>query len=242
MNKSIVVLSGGLDSATILWEVARKAQQTLGARTYALTVDYGQRHRKEIEAACALIAELARLNILVEHRIVDLSAIKTLLAGSSQTSDDVPVPYGHYSEETMAKTVVPNRNMILLAIAGGWAASIEASAIYFGAHNGDHAIYPDCRPDFIGKLNAALASATEAELAVIAPYASALKEDIVKRGVEIGVPYHLTWSCYEGGKVHCGKCGTCVERREAFINASAIDPTLYACTWGETLRVMGDVD
>src|SRR5687767_1696679 len=136
--KTVAIFSGGLDSTVLLYDLVAAGDQVL-----ALSIDYGQRHRKELDHARAIAAGLG-----LEHRIADLRGITPLLGGSSQTSDHVPVPYGHYAEETMKLTVVPNRNMIMLAVAGGWAIAEKADRLAYGAHSGDHTIYPDCRPEF----------------------------------------------------------------------------------------------
>jgi len=215
--KYIVVLSGGMDSATLLYDLA---QQRAAVR--ALSVDYGQRHVRELGCAQLLCSLLG-----VEHRLVDLAGLRPLLAGSSQTDDTVAVPEGHYAEESMKLTIVPNRNMILLALAGAWAISTKSDAIAYAAHAGDHAVYPDCREKFVSALAQALHLADWHSVAIVRPYISLTKADIVRRGITLGVPYQHTWSCYKGGAVHCGKCGTCTERREAFELAGSKDPVLY---------------
>jgi 7-cyano-7-deazaguanine synthase len=152
------------------------------------------------------------------------------MGGSSQTDKSVPVPEGHYEEESMKQTVVPNRNMILLALAGAWAISTKSDAIAYAAHSGDHAIYPDCRPEFTEAMSDALRLCDWHEVKLMRPFlypTPMSKADIVKLGTSLGVPFELTWSCYKGGEKHCGKCGTCVERVEAFQLAGVEDPTEY---------------
>ena len=216
--KTIVICSGGLDSVSLAHKVA--AEHTL---TALLSFDYGQRHKKELDfaAACAV-----RLN--VPHHIIDISAIGAHLTGSALT-DDIAVPDGHYAEETMKATVVPNRNAIMLAIAFGVAAAQKADAVATAVHGGDHFIYPDCRPGFIDAFQAMQNHATEGYAAVTlyAPYVNGSKADIVTDGAKNGTPFAQTWSCYKGGARHCGRCGTCVERREAFHLAGIADPTVY---------------
>jgi len=138
------------------------------------------------------------------------------------------IPDGHYEEDTMKNTVVPFRNGIMLAIAGGYAESIKASGLVIAAHSGDHAIYPDCREDFMKSMADAIRLGTYAEVMIERPFIHLTKAEIVKRGREFGVDFGQTWSCYKGGEIHCGTCGTCVERREAFVMAGVEDPTVYA--------------
>ncbi|MBF9232889.1 7-cyano-7-deazaguanine synthase QueC [Microvirga alba] len=216
--KTIVVCSGGLDSVTLAYKVA--AERTL---TRLVSFDYGQRHRKELDAARACASRLG-----VPHDIVDISAVGRCLTGSALTSGE-PVPEGHYAKDTMRITVVPNRNAIMLAIAFGMAAADEADAVAAAVHGGDHFIYPDCRPDFIEAFETMQRHALEglAKIALYTPFVRLSKADIVREGARLGVPFAETWSCYQGGDVHCGRCGTCVERREAFHLAGQDDPTPY---------------
>jgi 7-cyano-7-deazaguanine synthase len=215
---TIVLLSGGLDSTVLLYDTMKR-----GTDVRALSVDYGQRHRCEI-ASAVMIA--ARANVL-EHQVANLAALVPLLAGSSQTSPGLPVPEGHYTDESMKQTVVPNRNMLLLALAGAWAVSTQSDYIAYAAHSGDHPIYPDCRPAFIQAMGVALTLANDHKVHLLSPFERSTKADIVARGAELGVPFELTWSCYKGEELHCGKCGTCVERREAFDLSGVKDPTQY---------------
>ena len=216
--KAIVVLSGGMDSAVLAAHLLDS-----GGELTALSVNYGQRHHRELEYA-QRIAEHYR----IPWRCADLSMLRPFLAGSSQTSPEVPVPHGHYADETMKATVVPNRNMLLLAVAGAWAISTRAGAIAYAAHAGDHPIYPDCRPAFVEAFAETLLLADWHPVVMLAPFLRWTKGAICRRGVELGVPFELTYSCYAGAPVHCGACGTCVERIEAFREAHAIDPTEYA--------------
>jgi len=216
--KTVIVYSGGLDSTVLLYHL-RQA----GHELHALSVDYGQRHRCELEHAAAICEELA-----VPHSVADLSGLRPLLAGSSLTSPKIEVAEGHYTEETMKSTVVPNRNMILLSVATGHALSIKAGQIAYAAHSGDHAIYPDCRNEFADVMATAIKLADWEQVVLIRPFVDWTKADIVRRGAELGVPFTHTWSCYKGGALHCGRCGTCIERREAFDLANVDDPTPYA--------------
>lgn len=216
--KTVIVYSGGLDSTVLLYHLRAE-----GHELHALSIDYGQRHRCELECAAAICAELN-----IPHPRADLSAIQPLLAGSSLTSPDIEVAEGHYTEESMKSTVVPNRNMIFLAIATGHALSIKADQIAYAAHSGDHAIYPDCRNAFADAMAAAIRLADWESVELIRPFVDWTKADIVRRGTELSVPFAQTWSCYKGGEQHCGRCGTCIERREAFDLAGVEDPTPYA--------------
>jgi len=158
----------------------------------------------------------------------DTVALPTwLFQGSSQTSDEISVPHGHYAAESMKLTVVPNRNMVMLSLAGALALSLKCKDIFYAAHSGDHAIYPDCRPEFVEILRRAFLMASWSELMLNAPYIMWPKKMIVQQGASLDVPYELTYSCYEGAELHCGKCGTCTERREAFELAGIPDPTKY---------------
>ncbi|MGO4573900.1 7-cyano-7-deazaguanine synthase QueC [Microvirga sp. 2TAF3] len=216
--KTIVICSGGLDSVTLAHEVA--TERTL---TRLVSFDYGQRHKKELGYARDCASRLG-----VPHDIVDISAVGRLLTGSALT-DNNPVPEGHYAEDTMRVTVVPNRNAIMLAIAFGVAAAEKADAVAAAVHGGDHFIYPDCRPDFIEAFETMQRHALDgyAEIALYTPFVRLSKADIVREGARLGVPFAQTWSCYQGETLHCGRCGTCVERREAFHLAGQDDPTPY---------------
>ncbi|QXD25592.1 7-cyano-7-deazaguanine synthase QueC [Opitutia bacterium ISCC 51] len=225
--KTVIVYSGGLDSTVLLYHL-KKAE----ASVFSLSVNYGQRHSKELE--CAQI----HTDLLgIEHREVDLSSINQLLEGSNLTDSSIAIPHGHYEEDNMKSTVVPNRNMILLSLATAWAVSKKADSVSYAAHSGDHAIYPDCRNEFAEALDKAIRLADWQEVYLNRPFVDITKADIVKLGSELNVPFEQTWSCYEGQEVHCGRCGTCIERREAFHLAGVEDPTEYS-TEAPTLDVM----
>ena len=215
-HKVVVIYSGGMDSFTML----NKALQD-GLEVFPLTFNYGQRHVIEIEFARTVCEKLN-----LPHEVVDISAINQLLQGSALTSD-IDVPEGHYAEESMKATVVPNRNMIMLSLAIGYAVSKGADKVYFGAHSGDHAIYPDCRPEFVEKMNAVAKIANYQPVEITAPYLNQDKGQILADGLKMGLDYSLTWTCYNGREKACGKCGACVERLEAFANNSAVDPLIY---------------
>lgn len=216
--KTVIVYSGGLDSTVLLYLLHAE-----GHDLSALSIDYGQRHRCELERASEICSGLG-----IPHSVADVSAIQPLLAGSSLTSPEIEVAEGHYTEESMKTTVVPNRNMIFLSIATGHALSIKADQIAYAAHSGDHAIYPDCRNEFADAMARAIRLADWEQVELIRPFVGWTKADIVRQGSELGVPFLKTWSCYKGGEIHCGRCGTCIERREAFDLASIDDPTPYA--------------
>jgi 7-cyano-7-deazaguanine synthase len=161
--------------------------------------------------------------------MIDLSGLAPqLFKGSSQTDPTVAVPEGHYAEENMKLTVVPNRNMILLSLAIARAISIGSTKVFYGAHAGDHAIYPDCRPEFVRSMQTAAALCDWKQVDILAPYSDRTKVEILKRGMECGTPYAETWTCYVGGAEPCGKCGSCQERAEAFAKNGLIDPLVRA--------------
>lgn len=208
-----------MDSVTLAHKVAQE-HELVGLVSF----NYGQRHLKELDFARACADDLG-----VEHIVIDISGIGRQLSGSALT-DDVAVPDGHYAEETMRITVVPNRNAIMLAIAFGIAAARGAEAVATAVHGGDHFIYPDCRPGFTEAFETMQrqALAGVADVRLYTPYVHTDKAAIAAEGVRLGVDYTRSWSCYKGGEIHCGRCGTCVERREAFHMAGAEDPTTYA--------------
>ena len=218
--KTILVHSGGMDSTVLLYHLL-----DAGVEVKALSIDYGQRHKKELVLAKSVCEKLG-----VEHRVADLTALAPFLAGSSLTSDDIEVPDGHYAEENMKVTVVPNRNMIFLSVATAWAISTKSGTVCYAAHSGDHAIYPDCREEFAAGMDNVMQLADWHLVKLDRPFVAMTKADVAKRGSKLGVPFEETWSCYKGLDLHCGRCGTCVERREAFHLAGVIDPTPYADT------------
>ena len=215
-NKVVVIYSGGMDSFTVLNRALHD-----GKEVYALTFDYGQRHVKEIEYASTVCKSLD-----VNHKVIDISAINQILAGSSLT-DDIDIPEGHYEAESMKSTVVPNRNMILLSLAVGYAVSVGASQVYYGAHSGDHAIYPDCRPEFVMKMNDVCKIANYESVEIFSPYLTVTKSDILTDGLTMGLKYDNTWTCYNGREKACGQCGACQERLEAFKDNNVTDPLNY---------------
>ncbi len=215
-QKAVVIFSGGMDSFTVL----NKAHKQ-GLELYALSFDYGQRHKKELDYAANVCKSLS-----IPHKVVDISSINSLIGGSSLT-DDIDVPEGHYEEPSMKQTVVPNRNMILLSLAVGYAVSLQANQVYYGAHSGDHAIYPDCRPEFVEKMNQVCAIANYEAVEIVSPYLYQDKGAILADGLAMGLDYAKTWTCYNGREKACGKCGACQEHLEAFAQNSATDPLEY---------------
>lgn len=234
-KSAVLCFSGGLDSTVLLYNLLEE-----GYDVYCLSVDYGQRHKEELNHA-AEIVKTARNDYYsmngsvpgtrrVGFHIVDLGpSVWRLFEGSSQTSPHIVVPEGHYTAVSMRATVVPNRNMVLLALAASYAISVGAKTVAYAAHAGDHTIYADCRPSFVLAMWNALYLCDEPDKAPVlyTPFVNVTKADIVRLGHDLGAPMSMTYSCYKGEKNHCGKCGTCVERREAFQLAGIPDGTLY---------------
>ena len=220
----VAVVSGGLDSVTLAYHLA-----DAGYGLTLISFDYGQRHNKEVN-----YASLCASRLRAEHHIVDLRAITGLIDSSSLTSSDIDVPDGHYAEDSMKMTVVPNRNAVMINIATALAVSRGHDFVATGVHGGDHYIYPDCRPEFIDSQAETLRLSNKGFISehfdILAPFVNLPKDGIVAMGEKLRVPWVETWSCYKGGEVHCGSCGTCFERREAFVLAGVEDPTVYATT------------
>lgn len=218
MADAVAVLSGGLDSATLLYHL-RAEGQTL--RT--LSFDYGQRHAgRELACAERLAADLG-----LEWRRIDLASLASAFGRNALTDCSLAVPSGAYSPETMAQTLVPNRNMVLLSVALSWAIATGSHAVAFGVHAGESTPYPDCRPEFAAAMDAAARACHDPPVRVLAPFVTWSKAQIVARGAELGVPFARTWSCYRGAALHCGECGTCLDRKGAFRAAEVVDPTEY---------------
>lgn len=215
-SKVVVIYSGGMDSFTVLNRAIAD-----GHEVYALSFDYGQRHRRELDAA-----EQVCKSLNIEHKIVDIRSINVLLSGSSLT-DDIDVPEGDYATDNMTSTVVPNRNMILLSLAIGYAVSLEADKVYYGAHSGDHSIYPDCRPEFVDAMNQVSQIANYQSVSIHSPYLHLSKADILADGLTLGLDYSKTWTCYNGRDKACGKCSACRERLAAFASHQVTDPLEY---------------
>ncbi len=215
MKDSVIVVSGGMDSVTLLHDFKDRI-------ALAVTFDYGSNHNaREIECArrqCALLG--------IEHIVIPLAFMGEYFRSSLLSGAD-DIPEGHYADENMKSTVVPFRNGIMLAVACGLAESRDLRHVLIANHGGDHAIYPDCRGGFIDAMSLAMKEGTYEGIDILAPYTDMTKTDIARRGADIGVDYSQTYSCYKGGETHCGKCGTCVERKEAFRDAGLADPTSY---------------
>lgn len=217
LTKVVALHSGGLDSSVMLYHL-----RSLDYEVLPLSINYGQRHWKELNAAADIcVAGNFR------WRRLDLEPLRELLQGSSQTDPKVEVPEGHYADDNMRITVVPNRNMVLLSMAEAYAISNKAGFVAYAAHAGDHSQYPDCRPEFVNAFRRAIELCDYQPAALITPFVKRTKAQIVKIGSILDVPFHLTWSCYKGGELHCGRCGTDVERAEAFYLAGVHDPTEY---------------
>lgn len=216
-SRTVVLVSGGMDSVTALYH-AMDTCAVIGAVSF----DYGSKHNpKEIPFATWHCRKLG-----VPHEVIEMGFVNRLFKSDLLQSGG-EIPEGHYEELTMKQTVVPFRNGIMLSIAAGYAESLEADALVIAAHSGDHAIYPDCREEFMTAMGAAIKSGTYAGVELLRPFIAMTKAEIAARGAELGVDFSRTWSCYKGEEIHCGKCGTCVERREAFNVSSVPDPTVY---------------
>ena len=210
--KAILIYSGGLDSTTLLYEYKDSI-------ALAVTFDYGSKHNAREISYARLNCE--RLGIL--HRVISLEFIRDSFKSDLLLSGG-EIPEGHYAEENMKSTVVPFRNGIMLSAAIGLAESNDLDTVLIANHAGDHTIYPDCRPEFIEAMDAAAQAGTFNGVRIVSPYCNITKRDIALRGRKLGVDFSLTYSCYKGGEKHCGKCGTCIERKEAL---EGFDTTLY---------------
>lgn len=222
-GRRVVLLSGGVDSSTLLYYLCAYSGKDFSA--YPIAVWYGQRHERELNSAINVVYQAREVfpGKVQELVVVEMSKeVNKIFGGSCLTKKDVPVPHGHYTDPSMESTVVPNRNMVLISLATAYAIAQNANTVYYAAHSGDRAIYPDCRPEFIEKLNDVVQYVSRGNVLLMAPFLYMNKRDIVLLGEEIErktgipVPYYLTWTCYEGGDTPCGECGACVERQEAF--------------------------
>ena len=215
MKDSLMVVSGGMDSTTMLYEYADRI-------ALAVTFNYGSNHNaREIECARYNCSRLG-----IELVVVDMPFVGQLFE-SSLLSGAEAIPEGDYDDSNMRSTVVPFRNGIMLAVAAGIAESRSLHTLMMANHGGDHSIYPDCRPGFVDAMSRAISEGTYEHISIFAPYTDITKTDIARRGASLGVDYAHTYSCYKGGEKHCGRCGTCTERRQAFRDAGLEDPTLY---------------
>ena len=215
MRDSIIIVSGGMDSVTLLYDF--KDRIALG-----ISFDYGSNHNaKEIPFARWHCEQLG-----IEHITIDLAFMPQYFKSSLLEGADA-IPEGHYADENMKSTVVPFRNGIMLSIAAGIAESRGLKYVMMANHGGDHTIYPDCRAEFVEAMSEATKAGTFPGIEILAPYTNITKADIARKGKELGIDYSKTWSCYKGEDVHCGKCGTCVERKEALRDAGIEDTTIY---------------
>lgn len=215
MKNSAIIVSGGMDSITLLYD--HKDEIALG-----ISFDYGSNHNaREIPFAKMHCERLGIKHITINLDFMHQYFKSSLLDGAEA------IPEGHYADDNMKSTVVPFRNGIMLAIAIGIAESNNLDQVFIANHGGDHTIYPDCRPEFINAIDAAATAGTYNNVKVIAPYTKITKSDIARIGKRLGIDYAETWSCYKGREVHCGKCGTCVERKEALAEAGIEDKTIY---------------
>lgn len=229
--KAVLILSGGVDSSTLLYYLLSK-----GYEVSAITFIYGQRHSKEVEFAKKLVEKAKKFGKL-EHRIVDISSIHDLISKGAITGED-GIPEGFYTEERQKATIVPNRNMILLSIAVGYAVKIGANEVHYAAHKSDYSVYPDCRKEFIKALDTAIYLGNLwSPVELKAPFVEMKKSEIVSLGLKLGVPYELTWSCYRGEERPCLTCGTCVERTEAFLSNGIRDPLLNEEEWKKAVEI-----
>lgn len=214
-GKAVVIFSGGMDSTVLLYDV-----KGLGYEACPITFYYGQRHSKELEMAYKTCQKLG-----LKYKLVDVESLGEI-APSALTREG-EIPKAQYDEESMKQTVVPNRNMVFLSLATAYAIGIGASWVFFGAHGGDHALYPDCRPTFVKAMEQAISLCDYHVVSLKTPYLYYTKADILRLGVDLEVDFSLTWSCYEGRELACGVCGTCKERLGAFDEAGIKDPIRY---------------
>ena len=215
MRNSLIALSGGVDSTTLLYEYREEIACAVG-------FDYGSKHNaRELAAAKAICRELE-----IPYLIIPLAFIGEYFRSDLLLSGG-EMQLGDYSEENMSSTVVPFRNGIMLSVLAGLAESRDLQQVLIANHFGDHAIYPDCRESFVKPMGEAITAGTSNGVKLVAPYTGLTKAEIVARGTRLGVTYGKTYSCYQGGERHCGRCGTCRERHDAFVANGLEDPTLY---------------
>lgn len=215
MKDCLLILSGGMDSVSMLHDFKDRI-------AVALTFNYGSNHNvREIEAAKANCLKLG-----IKHIVIDLAFFGQYFKSSLLEGADA-VPDGEYDENNIRSTVVPFRNGIMLAVAAGIAESNGLKNVMMANHSGDHTIYPDCRPEFVKAMDAAISAGTYENIRLLAPYTDITKSDIARRGASAGVDFAMTYSCYRGKEKHCGRCATCLERKQALADAGIADPTVY---------------
>jgi len=215
MKDSVIIVSGGMDSITLLYQERERI-------ALAVSFDYGSNHNKREIPFARLHCE--RLGI--RHIVIPLDFMTKYFKSSLLEGADA-IPEGHYADKNMKSTVVPFRNGIMLSIAVGIAESNDLRYVMMANHGGDHTIYPDCTPAFVDAFDAAAQAGTYVKVGLLSPFTNITKGDIARKGKELGIDYRETWSCYKGGEHHCGKCGTCVERKEALAEAGINDTTEY---------------
>lgn len=215
MKDKLLILSGGMDSVTMLYHYQNEI-------ALALSFNYGANHNaKELAFATLHCQQLGIAHVVIDLQFMAQHFKSSLLEGAEA------IPEADYAEGNIKSTVVPFRNGIMLSIAAGLANSRGLKGVMIANHGGDHATYPDCRPGFISAMDAAISAGTDAEVCVFAPYTGLSKSDIAKIGAELGLDYSLTWSCYKGQETHCGVCATCRERKQAMADAGIQDNTVY---------------
>ena len=226
-KKCIVLLSGGIDSTVLMYSLIADYE------VYPLTIGYGQRHKKEVIAA-RNVCEARGQWLLKRWKYVDLSNLRSILPSALTGVGEVPE--GHYTSENMVQTVVPFRNGVLLSLATGYAESLSADCVAYAAHGGDHAIYPDCRPEFVDCIRKTIKLGTDGRVGLVEPFTYKTKADIIRLGKKLVVPLRLCWTCYVGDDRPCLRCGTCVERTLAFHEVGFPDPVLSSEEWSEALK------
>lgn len=216
-GKAVVIYSGGMDSYTVLHRALHQ-----GFEVHALSFHYGQRHAREL----AVAEQVCRARGIA-HQVIDIRAIHSLIDNSALTDTERAMPGGDYDGSNMSATLVPNRNMILLSLGIAQAVNIGAGVCFYGAHGGDHMLYPDCRPEFVERMNDVAAIANFEAVRIEAPYLHANKAEILADGLAMGLDYAQTWTCYQGEERACGECGSCRERLSAFAAHGIDDPLPY---------------
>lgn len=227
-EKIVCILSGGMDSTTMVYKLIND-----GYDVHCLSFNYGQKHSKELEYARKTIEKLG-----LNHKIVDISSIHEAVMSQNSLTGDMKVPEGHYAEESMKATVVPFRNAIFLMIASGYASTMKINKLAYGAHKGDHAIYPDCRSEFVEAISKVMVVGDYEKIELMTPFLNMTKSNIMTEGIKLKVPYEDTWSCYVGKERPCFKCGTCVERNESFFDNNIKDPLATDQEWEEAIEYM----
>ncbi len=217
LPKAVVIYSGGMDSFTLLHRVISQ-----GYQAFPVSFHYGQRHERELHVAATVCQSLC-----LKHQQIDLRAITPLIDGSALTGSQ-DVLDGAYAADNLAATIVPNRNMILLSLAVGYAVNISAEVCFYGAHGGDHVLYPDCTPEFVHEMDKLAQLANLEPIRIQAPFLQQTKSDILRQGLAMGLDYSQTWTCYKGEALACGRCSSCLERLDAFADCGLTDPLAYA--------------